>query len=153
MASRQDYFTLLSHGKQVDGTEEKVLHRESPHHLQAQRFSNKQSEWGSNLLKYSSEDQLIISLDMATTYITFECSFISLDISVRVILQLYSAVFFDRACLPLHNSRALFCRIRQRSTSIAMAQSKRKWHNLGTTESNKAFKYLHFHLSKFKTHL
>ena len=28
MASRQDYFTLLSHGKQVDGTEEEVLHRE-----------------------------------------------------------------------------------------------------------------------------
>ena len=25
MASRQDYFTLLSHGQQVDGTEKKVL--------------------------------------------------------------------------------------------------------------------------------
>ena len=37
MASRQDYFTLLSHGKQVDGTEEGVLHREPYHHLQAQR--------------------------------------------------------------------------------------------------------------------
>ena len=37
MASRQDYFTLLSHGKQVDGTEEEVLHRESHHHLQAKR--------------------------------------------------------------------------------------------------------------------
>ena len=37
MASRQDYVTLLSHGKQVDETEEEVLHREPPHHLQAQR--------------------------------------------------------------------------------------------------------------------
>ena len=37
MSSRQDSFTLLSHGKPVDGTEEVVLHRESPHHLQAQR--------------------------------------------------------------------------------------------------------------------
>ena len=36
MSSRQDNFTLLSHGKQVDGTEEEVLHREPPHHLQAQ---------------------------------------------------------------------------------------------------------------------
>ena len=36
MTSRQDYFTLLSHGKQVDGTEEQVLHREPPHHLEAQ---------------------------------------------------------------------------------------------------------------------
>ena len=25
----QDYFTLLSHGKQVDGTEEEILHREN----------------------------------------------------------------------------------------------------------------------------
>ena len=30
-----DYATLLSQGKQVDGTEEEVLHRQSPHHLQA----------------------------------------------------------------------------------------------------------------------
>ena len=37
MSSRQDNFTLLSHGKQVYGTEEEVLHREPPHHLQAQR--------------------------------------------------------------------------------------------------------------------
>ena len=37
MASRQDCFTLLSHGKQVKGTEEEVLHRAPPHHLQAQR--------------------------------------------------------------------------------------------------------------------
>ena len=37
MASHQDYFTLLSHGKQVDGTAEEVLHREPHHHLQAQR--------------------------------------------------------------------------------------------------------------------
>ena len=37
MASRQDYFTLSSHRKQVDGTEEEVLHREAPHHLQARR--------------------------------------------------------------------------------------------------------------------
>ena len=37
MASRQDYFTLLSHGKQVDGTEEEVLQRELPHYLQVQR--------------------------------------------------------------------------------------------------------------------
>ena len=36
MASGQDYFTLLSHGTQVDGIEEEVLHREPPHHLQAQ---------------------------------------------------------------------------------------------------------------------
>ena len=37
MASRQDYVTLFNHGKQVDGTEEEVLHSEPPHHLQAQR--------------------------------------------------------------------------------------------------------------------
>ena len=36
-SSRQDNFTLLSHGKQVDGTEEEVFHREPPHHLQAHR--------------------------------------------------------------------------------------------------------------------
>ena len=37
MASGQEHFTLLSHSKQVDGTEEEVLHREPPHHLQAPR--------------------------------------------------------------------------------------------------------------------
>ena len=37
MASRQDYFTLLSHDKLVDGTEEEVLHMEQPLNLQAQR--------------------------------------------------------------------------------------------------------------------
>ena len=37
MAGGQDHFSLLSHGKQVDGTEGEVLQRESPHHLQAQR--------------------------------------------------------------------------------------------------------------------
>ena len=37
MSSRQDYFTILSHGKQLDGTEEDVIHREPPHHLQTQR--------------------------------------------------------------------------------------------------------------------
>ena len=36
MANRQDYFTHMSHDKQVDGTEEEVLQREPPHHLQAQ---------------------------------------------------------------------------------------------------------------------
>ena len=35
MAS-QDYFTLFSHGKQVDRTEEEVCYRELPHNLQAQ---------------------------------------------------------------------------------------------------------------------
>ena len=55
MATRQDYFTLLSHGKQVDGTEGEGLHREPLHHLQAQRgFLKKKSEPGSNLLRYSS---------------------------------------------------------------------------------------------------
>ena len=54
MASRQDYFTLLSHGKQVDGTEEEVFHREPPQNLQAPWLSYKQSEWGSNLRRYSS---------------------------------------------------------------------------------------------------
>ena len=37
MATRQYHFTLLNHGKQADGTEEEVLDREPPHHLQAQR--------------------------------------------------------------------------------------------------------------------
>ena len=36
MESRQGYFTLLSPGKQVDGTEDVVLHREPPHHLRAE---------------------------------------------------------------------------------------------------------------------
>ena len=39
MAGRQDYFTLLSHDKQVDGTEEEVLHREPPHHQHNVAFS------------------------------------------------------------------------------------------------------------------
>ena len=90
-ASRQDYFTLLSHGKQVDETEEEVLHREQPHHPQAQRgfltsttwLSHKQSEYGSNLFRYSSgrptnNKSVTHSLDMAIAYITFECSFIPL---------------------------------------------------------------------------
>ena len=34
----QDYFILLRHGKQVDGTEEDILHREAPNHLQAVRM-------------------------------------------------------------------------------------------------------------------
>ena len=84
MASRQDYFTLLSHGKQVDGTDEEVLHREPPHRLQAQRGFFTSS---SNLLRYSSgiptnNKSVTNSFDMATTYITFECSLISLDIGI-----------------------------------------------------------------------
>ena len=62
MASRQDYFTLLSHGKQVEGTEGEVLHREPPHHLQVQLgFLTS----GPNLIRTCSdraaEDQLIRS--------------------------------------------------------------------------------------------
>ena len=50
-------------------------------------LSQKQSELGSNLLRYSSgrltnKKSVINSLDMAAAYITFECSFISLDIRI-----------------------------------------------------------------------
>ena len=66
MASFQDYFTLLSHGKQVDGTEEEVLHGEPSH---------KQSEWGPNLLRYHSgrptnKKSVTNGLCMTATYIT-----------------------------------------------------------------------------------
>ena len=84
MASRQDYFTLLGYGKQVDGTEEEVLHWEPPHQSASTTWlSHKQSEWGSNLLRYSSgkptnKKAVTNSLDMAAACITFECSFIPL---------------------------------------------------------------------------
>lgn len=62
MASRQDYFTLLSHGKQVDGTEEEVLHREPPHHLQAQRgFLTSSPNGVRTCSDTAAEDQLIRS--------------------------------------------------------------------------------------------
>ena len=86
MASRQDYFTLLSHDTQIHGTEEEVLNGEPPRHLQAQRgFLKKQSEWGSKLLRYScgrptNKKSVNNSLDMAAAYITFECSFVFIDI-------------------------------------------------------------------------
>ena len=76
MASRQDYFTLLSHDKQVDGTEEEVLHT---------MIGNNLTICSPNGVRTCSdtamEDQLIVTntLDMTTTYVTFECSFISLD--------------------------------------------------------------------------
>ena len=62
MASRQDYFTLLSHGKLVDGTEEEVLHKELPHHLQAQRgFLTSSPTWVRTCSDTVAEDQLIRS--------------------------------------------------------------------------------------------
>ena len=61
MASRQDYFTLLSHGKQVDGTEEGVLHREPPRHLQAQRGFLTSSQNGVHCSDTAAEEQLIRS--------------------------------------------------------------------------------------------
>ena len=62
MASRKDYFTLLSHGKQVDETEEEVLHREPPHHLQAQRGFLTSSPNGVRTCSDTAvEDQLIRS--------------------------------------------------------------------------------------------
>ena len=85
MASRQEYFTLLSHGKQVDGTEEEVPHKEPPHHLQAQRGFLISSPNGVRTCSdTAAEDQLIRSQWLTAwkrlppTYITFECSFISL---------------------------------------------------------------------------
>ena len=62
MASRQDYFTLLSHGKQVDGTEEEVLHREPPHHQQARRgFLTSSLNGVRTCSDAAAEDQLIRS--------------------------------------------------------------------------------------------
>ena len=62
LASRLDYFTLLSYGKQVDGTEEEVLHREPPHHLQALRGFLTSSPNGVRTYSYTAEeDQLIRS--------------------------------------------------------------------------------------------
>ena len=60
MASGQDYFTLLSHDNQADGTEEEVLHREPPHRLQAQRGFLTSSPYGvQTCLDTAAEDQLI----------------------------------------------------------------------------------------------
>ena len=62
MASRQDYFILLSHGKQVDETEEKVLHREPPHYLQAQRgFLTSSPNGGRTCSDTAAKDELIRS--------------------------------------------------------------------------------------------
>ena len=62
MACRQDYFTLLSHGKQVDGREEEVLHREPPHDLQEQRGILTSSPNGIRTCSdAAAEDQLIRS--------------------------------------------------------------------------------------------
>ena len=62
MASRQGYFTPFSHGKQVYGTEEEVLHREPPHHLQAQRGFLKSNPNGVRTYSDTAvEDQLIRS--------------------------------------------------------------------------------------------
>ena len=61
MASRQDYFILLSHGKQVDETEEEVLHREPPRHLQAQcGFLTSGPNGARTCSDTATEDQLII---------------------------------------------------------------------------------------------
>ena len=78
MASRQDSFTLLSHGKQVDGTKEEVLHGEPPHHLQAQcGFFTSSPDVVRIGSGPTNKKSLTNSLDMAAVYITFECSFIS----------------------------------------------------------------------------
>ena len=62
MASGLDYFTLLSHGKQVDGTEYEVLHREPPHHLQAHRGFLTSSPNGVQICSdTAAEDQVIRS--------------------------------------------------------------------------------------------
>ena len=69
MAIRQDYFTLLSHNKQVDGTEKEVLHREPPHHLQAQRGFLKSSPNGIRTCSdIAAEDQLISQWQTAWTW-------------------------------------------------------------------------------------
>ena len=60
LASRQDYFTLLSHGKQVDGTQEDVRNRKPPHHLQAQRgFLTSSPNGVRTCSDTAAEDQLI----------------------------------------------------------------------------------------------
>ena len=87
MAIRQDYFTLLRHGKQVDGTEKEVLHRDPPHHLHAKRGFSQAVRMGFEPAqiqqwKKANKKSVTNSLDMAATYITFECSFISLDIRI-----------------------------------------------------------------------
>ena len=62
MASRQGYFTLFSHGKQVGRTEEDVLHREPHHHLQAQRgFLTNSPNGVRTCSDTAAEDQLIRS--------------------------------------------------------------------------------------------
>ena len=72
MASCQEYFTLLSHGSGVFHSLEswqasrwnrrEVLHRESPHHLQAQRdFLTSSPNGFGTLSDTEAEDQLIRS--------------------------------------------------------------------------------------------
>ena len=78
MSNHQNNFTLLSHGKQVDRTEEEVLHREPPFHLQAQRGFITSSPNG----RPSDKKPVTDSLDMTAAYITFECSFISIEIRI-----------------------------------------------------------------------
>ena len=60
MPNRQDHFILSSHSKHVDGTEEEVLHREAPHHLQAQRgFLTSSPNGVRTCSDTSAEDQLV----------------------------------------------------------------------------------------------
>ena len=56
MASRQDYFTLLSHGKQVEGTIGNHLTI-----LSTTWLSHKQSEWGPTYSDTAAEHKLIRS--------------------------------------------------------------------------------------------
>ena len=75
MASRQDYFTVLSHDKQVDGTEEEVLRGEPPHHLQAQRGFLTSSPNGVRTCSGPTNKKSVTnSLEKAAAYITFECT-------------------------------------------------------------------------------
>ena len=81
MANRQDYFTLSSHGKQIDGTIEEVFHGEPPHHLQTQcGFLTSSSNGARTYSMSTNKNSVANSLDTAAAYITFECSFISLDV-------------------------------------------------------------------------
>ena len=97
MESRQDYFTLLSHSKQEDRTEEAVLHKVTPHHLQIQRGSLTSSRNGVWTCSYTAaqvqltnEKSVTNSMDMAAAYITSECSFISFDILFVILNVLFA---------------------------------------------------------------
>ena len=71
MARRQDYFILLSHGKQVDRIEEEVF---SPSASTTWLCHKQLMDSNLSSVRTTNKKSVTNSLDMAAAYITFECS-------------------------------------------------------------------------------